>query len=87
MISQIQEVLLQDSLIIDRCLQGGGKKIKENRVDCLLDGHSPFNLQSARDPSGASIALYTAKLHHPNKTGNHVVLQALFYLLDQAVER
>uniref|UniRef100_A0A8C6UGA1 Tyrosine-protein phosphatase non-receptor type 9 n=1 Tax=Neogobius melanostomus TaxID=47308 RepID=A0A8C6UGA1_9GOBI len=38
------------------------------------------------DPSGASIALYTAKLHHPNKTGNHVVLQALFYLLDRAVE-
>lgn len=43
--------------------------------------------QSVRDPSGASIALYTAKLHHPNKTGNHVVLQALFYLLDRAVER
>uniref|UniRef100_A0A4W6CP03 Tyrosine-protein phosphatase non-receptor type 9 n=1 Tax=Lates calcarifer TaxID=8187 RepID=A0A4W6CP03_LATCA len=41
---------------------------------------------SVRDPSGASIALYTAKLHHPNKTGNHVVLQALFYLLDRAVE-
>uniref|UniRef100_A0A9J8BUA9 Tyrosine-protein phosphatase non-receptor type 9 n=1 Tax=Cyprinus carpio carpio TaxID=630221 RepID=A0A9J8BUA9_CYPCA len=39
-----------------------------------------------RDPSGASIALYTAKLHHPSKTGNHVVLQALFYLLDRAVE-
>uniref|UniRef100_A0A672Q0R4 Tyrosine-protein phosphatase non-receptor type 9 n=1 Tax=Sinocyclocheilus grahami TaxID=75366 RepID=A0A672Q0R4_SINGR len=39
-----------------------------------------------RDPSGASIALYTAKLHQPSKTGNHVVLQALFYLLDRAVE-
>lgn len=47
---------------------------------------SPYS-QDARDPAGASIALYTAKLHHPNKTGNHVVLQALFYLLDRAVER
>lgn len=59
---------------------------------CLFNRNLFFNyfvglLQSARDPSGASIALYTAKLHHPNKTGNHVVLQALFYLLDQAVER
>ncbi|XP_067390755.1 tyrosine-protein phosphatase non-receptor type 9 isoform X3 [Emydura macquarii macquarii] len=42
--------------------------------------------QSARDPSGASIALFTAKLHHPNKSVQHVVLQALFYLLDRAVE-
>uniref|UniRef100_A0A674D6J7 Tyrosine-protein phosphatase non-receptor type 9 n=1 Tax=Salmo trutta TaxID=8032 RepID=A0A674D6J7_SALTR len=50
----------------------------------LLSGK--FTVLSVRDPSGASIALYTAKLHHPNKTGNHVVLQALFYLLDQAVE-
>uniref|UniRef100_A0AAY4CXM4 Tyrosine-protein phosphatase non-receptor type 9 n=1 Tax=Denticeps clupeoides TaxID=299321 RepID=A0AAY4CXM4_9TELE len=50
----------------------------------LLSGK--FTVLSTRDPSGASIALYTAKLHHPNKTGNHVVLQALFYLLDRAVE-
>uniref|UniRef100_A0A8C9TB12 protein-tyrosine-phosphatase n=1 Tax=Scleropages formosus TaxID=113540 RepID=A0A8C9TB12_SCLFO len=50
----------------------------------LLSGK--FTVLNARDPAGASIALYTAKLHHPNKTGNHVVLQALFYLLDQAVE-
>uniref|UniRef100_A0A4W3GMQ2 Tyrosine-protein phosphatase non-receptor type 9 n=1 Tax=Callorhinchus milii TaxID=7868 RepID=A0A4W3GMQ2_CALMI len=35
---------------------------------------------------GASIALFTAKLHQPNKTLQHVVLQALFYLLDQAIE-
>ncbi len=46
-----------------------------------------FWYQGVRDPTGASIALYTAKLHHPSKTGNHVVLQALFYLLDRAVER
>ncbi|XP_048828956.1 tyrosine-protein phosphatase non-receptor type 9 [Brienomyrus brachyistius] len=50
----------------------------------LLSGK--FTVLDARDPAGASIALYTAKLHHPNKTGNHVVLQALFYLLDRAVE-
>lgn len=50
----------------------------------LLSGK--FTVLSVRDPTGASIALYTAKLHHPNKTGNHVVLQALFYLLDRAVE-
>uniref|UniRef100_A0A8C8K7Y5 Tyrosine-protein phosphatase non-receptor type 9 n=1 Tax=Oncorhynchus tshawytscha TaxID=74940 RepID=A0A8C8K7Y5_ONCTS len=50
----------------------------------LLSGK--FTVLSVRDPSGASIALYTAKLHRPNKTGNHVVLQALFYLLDRAVE-
>ncbi|XP_067091203.1 tyrosine-protein phosphatase non-receptor type 9 [Osmerus mordax] len=50
----------------------------------LLSGK--FTVLSVRDPSGASIALYTAKLHHPNKTGNHVVLQALFYILDRAVE-
>ncbi|XP_036390945.1 tyrosine-protein phosphatase non-receptor type 9 [Megalops cyprinoides] len=50
----------------------------------LLSGK--FTVLSVRDPSGASIALYTARLHHPNQTGNHVVLQALFYLLDRAVE-
>ncbi|XP_023678582.1 tyrosine-protein phosphatase non-receptor type 9 isoform X2 [Paramormyrops kingsleyae] len=50
----------------------------------LLSGK--FTVLDARDPAGASIALYTAKLHHPNKLGNHVVLQALFYLLDRAVE-
>ncbi|XDV53360.1 hypothetical protein PO909_021878, partial [Leuciscus waleckii] len=50
----------------------------------LLSGK--FTVLGVRDPTGASIALYTAKLHHPSKTGNHVVLQALFYLLDRAVE-
>ncbi|ETE65878.1 Tyrosine-protein phosphatase non-receptor type 9 [Ophiophagus hannah] len=43
-----------------------------------------FSCESVRDPSGASIALFTAKLHHPNKSVQHVVLQALFYLLDRA---
>ncbi|XP_017937033.1 tyrosine-protein phosphatase non-receptor type 9 [Manacus vitellinus] len=50
----------------------------------LLSGK--FTILSVRDPSGASIALFTAKLHHPSKSVQHVVLQALFYLLDQAVE-
>nr|XP_060611723.1 tyrosine-protein phosphatase non-receptor type 9 [Anolis sagrei ordinatus] len=50
----------------------------------LLSGK--FTILSVRDPSGASIALFTAKLHHPNKSVQHVVLQALFYLLDRAVE-
>ncbi|KFR15939.1 Tyrosine-protein phosphatase non-receptor type 9, partial [Opisthocomus hoazin] len=50
----------------------------------LLSGK--FTILSVRDPSGASIALFTAKLHHPSKSMQHVVLQALFYLLDRAVE-
>ncbi|XP_077174202.1 tyrosine-protein phosphatase non-receptor type 9 isoform X2 [Paroedura picta] len=50
----------------------------------LLSGK--FTILSVRDPSGASIALFTAKLHQPNKSVQHVVLQALFYLLDRAVE-
>ncbi|XP_042198882.1 tyrosine-protein phosphatase non-receptor type 9 isoform X1 [Callorhinchus milii] len=50
----------------------------------LLSGK--FTILSVRDRSGASIALFTAKLHQPNKTLQHVVLQALFYLLDQAIE-
>ncbi|CAI5793264.1 tyrosinenon-receptorprotein phosphatase non-receptor type 9 isoform X1 [Podarcis lilfordi] len=50
----------------------------------LLSGK--FTILSVRDPTGASIALFTAKLHHPNKSIQHVVLQALFYLLDRAVE-
>lgn len=55
---------------------------------CLQSCHDlAFLLQSVRDPSGASIALFTAKLHHPSRSVQHVVLQALFYLLDRAVER
>ncbi|XP_029430671.1 tyrosine-protein phosphatase non-receptor type 9 isoform X1 [Rhinatrema bivittatum] len=50
----------------------------------LLSGK--FTILSVRDPSGASIALFTAKLHNPHKSVQHVVLQALFYLLDRAVE-
>ncbi|XP_070089372.1 tyrosine-protein phosphatase non-receptor type 9 isoform X2 [Equus przewalskii] len=42
--------------------------------------------ENVRDPTGASIALFTARLHHPQKSVQHVVLQALFYLLDRAVD-
>ncbi|PIO32818.1 hypothetical protein AB205_0114400, partial [Aquarana catesbeiana] len=46
--------------------------------------------RSVRAPTGASIAIFTAKLHHParknSKEAQHTVLQALFYLLDRAVE-
>lgn len=46
-----------------------------------------FTILNVRDPTGASIALFTARLHHPHKSVQHVVLQALFYLLDRAVDR
>uniref|UniRef100_A0A2K6E3H2 Tyrosine-protein phosphatase non-receptor type 9 n=1 Tax=Macaca nemestrina TaxID=9545 RepID=A0A2K6E3H2_MACNE len=45
-----------------------------------------FTILNVRDPTGASIALFTARLHHPHKSVQHVVLQALFYLLDRAVD-
>uniref|UniRef100_A0A8C6MSW5 Tyrosine-protein phosphatase non-receptor type 9 n=1 Tax=Mus spicilegus TaxID=10103 RepID=A0A8C6MSW5_MUSSI len=45
-----------------------------------------FTILNVRDPAGASIALFTARLHHPHKSAQHVVLQALFYLLDRAVD-
>lgn len=45
-----------------------------------------FTILNVRDPTGASIALFTARLHHPHKSAQHVVLQALFYLLDRAVD-
>ncbi|KAM8970640.1 tyrosine-protein phosphatase non-receptor type 9-like [Sarcophilus harrisii] len=45
-----------------------------------------FTILNTRDPSGASIALFTAKLHHPHKSSQRVVLQALFYLLDRALD-
>uniref|UniRef100_A0A9L0K1D3 Tyrosine-protein phosphatase non-receptor type 9 n=1 Tax=Equus asinus TaxID=9793 RepID=A0A9L0K1D3_EQUAS len=45
-----------------------------------------FTILNVRDPTGASIALFTARLHHPQKSVQHVVLQALFYLLDRAVD-
>uniref|UniRef100_A0A2K5YSU3 Tyrosine-protein phosphatase non-receptor type 9 n=1 Tax=Mandrillus leucophaeus TaxID=9568 RepID=A0A2K5YSU3_MANLE len=45
-----------------------------------------FTILNVRDPTGASIALFTARLHNPHKSVQHVVLQALFYLLDRAVD-
>uniref|UniRef100_A0A8C1Y6H5 Tyrosine-protein phosphatase non-receptor type 9 n=1 Tax=Cyprinus carpio TaxID=7962 RepID=A0A8C1Y6H5_CYPCA len=62
------------------------KFLMARKFDVLRAIELFHSYRGVRDPSGASIALYTAKLHHPSKTGNHVVLQALFYLLDRAVE-
>ncbi|KAK2103433.1 Tyrosine-protein phosphatase non-receptor type 9 [Saguinus oedipus] len=46
-----------------------------------------FTILNVRDPTGASIALFTARLHHPHKSVQHVVPQGLFYSLDRAVDR
>ncbi|KAG9337017.1 hypothetical protein JZ751_029876, partial [Albula glossodonta] len=62
------------------------KFLMARKFDVLRAVELFHSYRSVRDPSGASIALYTARLHHPNRTGTHVVLQALFYLLDRAVE-
>ena len=43
--------------------------------------------QSGRDSHGAGIALFTAKYHNPTETTHQVVLKALVYLLDAALER
>ena len=43
--------------------------------------------QSGRDVYGAGIALFTAKYHIPSETTHQVVLKALIYLLDAALER
>ncbi|KAL7980363.1 hypothetical protein Chor_014692 [Crotalus horridus] len=62
------------------------KFLMARKFDVLRAIELFHSYRSVRDPSGASIALFTAKLHHPNKSVQHVVLQALFYLLDRAVE-
>ncbi|XP_075064367.1 tyrosine-protein phosphatase non-receptor type 9 [Mixophyes fleayi] len=62
--------------------------LQEPLLSELLSGK--FTVLSVRAPSGASIAIFTAKLHHPARKNSrevqHTVLQALFYLLDRAVE-
>ncbi|XP_077329134.1 tyrosine-protein phosphatase non-receptor type 9 [Lithobates pipiens] len=62
--------------------------LQEPLLSELLSGK--FTVLSVRAPTGASIAIFTAKLHHParknSKEAQHTVLQALFYLLDRAVE-
>lgn len=45
-----------------------------------------FTVLPGRDSHGAGIALFTAKYHHPEETTHQVVLKALVYLLDAALE-
>ncbi|XP_053573320.1 tyrosine-protein phosphatase non-receptor type 9 [Bombina bombina] len=62
--------------------------LQEPLLSELLSGK--FTVLSVRAPTGASIAIFTAKLHHPARKNSrevqHTVLQALFYLLDRAME-
>jgi len=44
-------------------------------------------VQPGRDASGAAIALFTARLHHPSQTSHQAVLNALIFQLDVAMER
>ena len=44
-------------------------------------------LQPGRDVSGAAMALFTARLHHPSQTSHQAVLNALIFQLDVAMER
>jgi len=44
-------------------------------------------MQPGRDVSGAAIALFTARLHHPPQTTHQAVLNALIFELDVAMER
>ena len=43
--------------------------------------------QSGRDKKGAAIALFTARIHQPSLTSHQLVLKALVYQLDAALER
>ncbi|KAG8440287.1 hypothetical protein GDO86_006158 [Hymenochirus boettgeri] len=62
--------------------------LQEPLLSELLSGK--FTVLSVRAPTGESIAIFTAKLHHParknSRQAQHTVLQALFYLLDRAME-
>jgi tyrosine-protein phosphatase non-receptor type 9 len=46
-----------------------------------------FSLQRGRDRNGAAIALFTARIHQPSLTTHQLVLKALVYQLDAALER
>lgn len=45
-----------------------------------------FTILSGRDNYGAGIALFNAKLHYPADTTHQVVLKALLYILDAALQ-
>ena len=46
-----------------------------------------FNFQPGRDRTGASLALFIARLHQPAQTTHQTVLKGLIYQLDAALER
>ncbi|TSO98543.1 Tyrosine-protein phosphatase non-receptor type 9 [Bagarius yarrelli] len=50
----------------------------------LLSGK--FTVLPGRDAKGAALALFTARLHHPDVTTHKAVLQAIIYQLDKAIE-
>uniref|UniRef100_A0A8C9RFW2 Tyrosine-protein phosphatase non-receptor type 9 n=1 Tax=Scleropages formosus TaxID=113540 RepID=A0A8C9RFW2_SCLFO len=50
----------------------------------LLSGK--FTVLPGRDAKGAALALFTARLHRPDGTSHKVVLQAIIYQLDKAIE-
>uniref|UniRef100_A0A8C5I8U6 Tyrosine-protein phosphatase non-receptor type 9 n=1 Tax=Gouania willdenowi TaxID=441366 RepID=A0A8C5I8U6_GOUWI len=50
----------------------------------LLSGK--FTVLPGRDAKGAALALFTARLHRPDITTHKVVLQAIIYQLDKAIE-
>ncbi|XP_061172209.1 tyrosine-protein phosphatase non-receptor type 9-like isoform X2 [Saccostrea echinata] len=45
-----------------------------------------FTILSGRDRNGAAIALFTARIHQPSLTTHQLVLKALVYQLDAALE-
>ncbi|XP_041362053.1 tyrosine-protein phosphatase non-receptor type 9-like [Gigantopelta aegis] len=45
-----------------------------------------FTVLSGRDNSGAAIALFTARAHHPPQTTHQIVLKSLIYQLDAALQ-
>ncbi|TRY86230.1 hypothetical protein DNTS_023064, partial [Danionella cerebrum] len=50
----------------------------------LLSGK--FTVLPGRDAKGAALALFTARLHRPHLTTHKIVLQAIIYQLDKAIE-
>lgn len=71
-----------------------GMRAKEDLLDINISdlnlqkelNTGKFTILSGRDSHGAGIALFTAKLHHPAETTHQIVLKALIYLLDAALE-
>lgn len=69
-------------------------RMKEGLAD--IDPNSPelkrelsigkFTVLPGRDHSGACLALFTARLHIPEETTHQIVLKALVYMLDAALE-